>query len=406
MPFVSFDTRLVKAVSELSHASDIQQVMRIVKSVARQYSGADGVTFVLREGDKCHYADEDAIGPLWKGQRFPMDACISGWVMKNKSTAVIKDIYQDPRIPADAYRPTFVKSLTMVPVRSEDPIAAIGSYWATNYEPTTEEVNQIQALADCAAVAIANIQLHSEMQRCIINEKEARIQAEHANRAKDEFLAVVSHELRTPLTPILGWSRLLTPTSSKAELENGLKVIQRSVETQCRVVEDLLDFSRIITGKLRINRNLIPWASPIVCALEAFAPAAESKRINMVVDLDSSIKVNGDSDRLQQVAWNLIGNAVKFSNPDSKITLSLHEVGNTAQFVVLDQGIGIDPEFLPRLFERFMQYDSHSTRRHGGLGLGLSIVRHIVELHGGTVKAESAGLGKGAKFTVSLPKAA
>jgi signal transduction histidine kinase len=403
MTYVSFDTRLVKAVSELSYAKDVQDVMSIVKSVVRQYSGADGVTFVLRDGDKCHYADEDAIGPLWKGQRFPLESCISGWVMLNKTTAVIEDIYKDARIPADAYRPTFVKSLAMAPVRRDKPIAAIGAYWASTYLPTAEEVSQLETLADCAAISIANVQLRADLQRCADSEREARLLAEQASRAKDEFLAVVSHELRTPLTPLLGWVNLLSAHSPVPELENGLKVMKRSVELQRRVVEDLLDFSGIITGKMRVHLNPIPWASPIVDALESFMPLAETKRVKLNLDLDSSIIVNGDCERLQQVAWNVIGNALKFSHPNSEVTVSLRHAGANAEFSVQDAGVGIAPEFLPNLFQRFTQYDGRSTRRAGGLGLGLSIVRHIMEMHGGTVKAESEGLSRGAKFTFTLP---
>ncbi|MDE2440622.1 MAG: GAF domain-containing protein, partial [Betaproteobacteria bacterium] len=156
---------LVEVVLELSHARDLATIMAIVKRAARSLTGADGATFVLRDGDQCHYADEDAISPLWKGLRFPMSACISGWSMLNRQSAVIEDIYADPRIPADAYRPTFVKSLVMVPIRRADPVGAIGSYWAQHCRPGPERVKLLQALADTTAVALDNVRLYAELEK-------------------------------------------------------------------------------------------------------------------------------------------------------------------------------------------------------------------------------------------------
>ena len=155
---------LVNTVQELSFVRDIKSVMHIVRSAAREFSGADGVTFVLRDGNMCYYADEDAINPLWKGSWFPISTCISGWVMLNKEPAVIKDIYKDSRIPVDAYRPTFVKSLAMVPIRAQEPIGAIGNYWARHYEPSKAELEMLQALANITAVTIENIEIRDKLE--------------------------------------------------------------------------------------------------------------------------------------------------------------------------------------------------------------------------------------------------
>lgn len=163
--FAQAMAQLIGTVQELSLARDLPAVMAIVRRAARELTGADGATFVLRDGDQCHYAEENAISPLWKGRRFPMNACISGWVMLNRQSVVIEDIYKDPRIPAEAYRPTFVHSLAMVPIRTRDPVGAIGNYWAANYTPTPEQVTVLQALADTTAVALENIQAYAELKQ-------------------------------------------------------------------------------------------------------------------------------------------------------------------------------------------------------------------------------------------------
>src|SRR5574341_1374766 len=188
--------RIIGVIQELSMARDLAGIQEIVRHAARELTGADGATFVLRDGERCFYADEDAIEPLWKGKRFPMSACISGWAMLNRRAAVIEDIYSDPRIPVEAYRPTFVKSLAMIPIRTKAPVGAIGNYWARRHLASAEEVRLLQALADSTSIAIENVTLLSELRAA----KEA---AEVASWLKVGFLATVSHVLRTPLNPIV-----------------------------------------------------------------------------------------------------------------------------------------------------------------------------------------------------------
>ncbi|HEX4124531.1 MAG TPA: CHASE domain-containing protein [Tepidisphaeraceae bacterium] len=234
----------------------------------------------------------------------------------------------------------------------------------------------------------------------------ARQEAETANRTKDDFLATLSHELRTPLNAILGWAQLLELGGDPDELQHGLKTIERNARVQAQLVEDLLDLSRITSGKLRLDIKPIDPAAVVAAALDSVAPSADAKQITIDPQLDSHAgSIRGDADRLQQVIWNLLSNAIKFTPPGGNVTARLFRAGNSAVIEISDSGQGIEPEFLPHVFERLRQADSTSTRRHGGLGLGLAIVRHLVEAHGGTVEAKSAGAGRGATFRVALPLA-
>jgi PAS domain S-box-containing protein len=228
--------------------------------------------------------------------------------------------------------------------------------------------------------------------------------AEEANRAKDEFLATVSHELRTPLSAILGWTRLLRGGGLTPEKRaRALETLDRNARAQARLVEDLLDVSRIVAGKTQLQLGRVEMARVVDAALEALRPVAEAKEIRFDVALDHSLVVDGDADRLQQVAWNLLSNAIKFTPPKGQVRVRLAASGGSVGLTVHDDGQGIAPSFLPHVFERFWQADATATRTHGGLGLGLSIVRHLVEAHGGVVSAASSGPGQGATFTVQLP---
>jgi signal transduction histidine kinase/ActR/RegA family two-component response regulator len=235
----------------------------------------------------------------------------------------------------------------------------------------------------------------------------ARDTAEAANRAKDEFLAVVSHELRTPLTPIVAWTRLLKGGGlDEATSKRALDVIERNARAQTQLVEDLLDVSRIVTGKVRLDVQLVDLRRLIEAAVDATRPGAEAKgvRLQTVVDPRAGA-VSGDPQRLQQVFWNLLSNAIKFTPRGGRVQVDLRRVDSHVEVAVSDTGQGIKPEFLPYVFDRFRQADSSSTRAHGGLGIGLAIVRQVVELHGGRVRVDSAGDGQGSVFTVELPAA-
>ena len=252
-----------------------------------------------------------------------------------------------------------------------------------------------------AGIAIENARLYTAEQR-------AREMADTANRTKDEFLATVSHELRTPLTAILGWSKMLKGGALDDDKRaRATETIERNAASMSQLIEDLLDVSRIVSGKLRIEVHAVDLVTVIAAALESVQPAAEAKGIAVLRELEpSAVRVLGDAARLQQVVWNLVNNAVKFTPRGGKVTVALGSDDDNATVVVADTGKGIEPRFLPYVFEPFRQGDGGIARSAGGLGLGLGISKHIVELHGGTIEAASAGPGKGATFTVRIPKAA
>mgnify|MGYP003586186376 CR=1 FL=1 len=260
---------------------------------------------------------------------------------------------------------------------------------------------------DRALVALVSRQAADALQRARLfaAEREAREEAKAANQVKDEFLATLSHELRTPLNSILGWAHVLRHGAlDPATTVRALDAILRNADAQSRLVTDVLDASRLITGRLCLHPAPVDLRAAVRAALEAIAPAASARGVQLgFAASECPVVVTGDADRLQQVAWNLVSNAVKFTPAGGRVEVRLECEPEVVELVVADSGIGIPPEFLPRVFDRFTQADASSRRAHGGLGLGLAIVRHLVELHGGTVAASSAGPGLGARFTVRLP---
>ncbi|AUX23220.1 transcriptional regulator [Sorangium cellulosum] len=245
----------------------------------------------------------------------------------------------------------------------------------------------------------------AERARLLESERRARAQAEGANRLKDEFLATLSHELRTPLNAILGWSQLLqAPGIDPEKRARGLQAIERNARGQAQIIEDILDVSRIITGKVRIARRLVDAGAIVGAAVESLRPTAEAKGVALDLAIETpDARLSADATRLQQVCWNLVSNAIKFTPAGGTVRVAVAHEGDRLRLEVSDTGQGIAPDFLPFVFDRFRQADSSTTRRHGGVGLGLSIVRHLVELHGGHVSARSEGDGKGATFEVTLP---
>lgn len=397
--------KLVDVVQRLSMVENMQSIVNIVKTAARNLTGADGATFVLKDRGFCHYVDEDAIAPLWKGKRFPLESCVSGWAMHHKTAAVIPDIYQDPRVPADAYRPTFVRSMVMVPIRKESPIGAIGNYWARLHEPSEREIDLLQSLADSTSIAISNVQLLESLQRALEQEKMARLEVDRQLSLRDEFISVASHELKTPLTPVLIHVQVLQKLLSGSALAppRPEKLVQsvNSIEKQFRrfahLVENLLDVSRIRLGKLQIrSEDGVDLAEIIEKTVSQFQGISPS-----VIDmqLEGNLQGSWDRMRVEQIVTNLVSNAIRYGE-GRRILVGARSGGDSVELYCQDHGVGIPKEAQERIFQRFER--ASKIESYGGLGLGLFIVRQIVAQHGGTIWVESEP-GKGATFRVRLP---
>jgi signal transduction histidine kinase len=274
--------------------------------------------------------------------------------------------------------------------------------------PVEENIRIVLFAAFCVFIAILFHRMRDDrrqLEASIAQLRRARDEAEEANRLKDEFLALVSHELRTPLNAMLGWLSLVrTGSLTPARTSHALDIVHRNAAAQAQLVGDLLDVAGSLTGKMPMELTPVDLAAIVDSAAEAIRPSADARQVRFEVEIaQRPIHVLGDTGRLTQVLWNLLTNAVKFTPAGGSVRLAVSEPQQQAQIVVEDTGAGIDPEFLPRVFERFTQADTGTTRRHGGVGLGLSIVRHIVELHGGSVIAESEGPSRGSRFTVLVP---
>ncbi len=391
--------RLVQAVKDLSSARDVPTIQEIVKRAARELNGADGATFVLRDGDQCFYADEDAIAPLWKGQRFPMQTCISGWAMMNRQPAVVEDIAFDSRIPLDAYRPTFVRSLVMVPIRTESPIGAIGNYWATPRIPTDEEVALIQALADSTSIALENVQVYQELEQRVATRT---AELKDANNALEEFSYFASHDLRAPVRHVHAFADILREDHAAALSDEGRHALDRikaAALTMGDLLEGLLELAYSGQQALRVaNVDMNALAILAVEVARDQAAAATGFRIGTLAS------AQGDKVLLRQVWTNLIGNAAKYSsaNPQPVVEIGSIDVAGETRYFVRDNGVGFAMADADKLFGAFRRLES--GKAFAGSGVGLAIVHRIVTRHGGRVWAEST-LGQGATFYFTLAPA-
>lgn len=389
----------------------------ITSTLARllgEHLGADRCAYAEVEADEDHFfipgdytrGDTHSIVGSYSMSSFGAEVLR---LMRENKPYIVHDVDNDEQVTKEdlaAYRQTAIRAVICVPLHKNGRFAACMA--VHQKQPRLwmpEEVELVSFVSNRFWESIERARAVKSLNESFTREQEARHAAETANRIKDEFLATVSHELRTPLNAILGWSTLLRGGKLDAEgSERALETVVRSARSQSQLIDDLLDISRIITGKLRLEITELDLSEVITAAVDAARPAAEAKGIDLQVRLDPETGVIcGDANRLQQIVWNLLSNAVKFTPKNGRVRLRLEKNNSHVEIIVSDTGKGIGPEFLPYIFDRFRQADQTTTRRQGGLGLGLSITRQLVEMHGGTVHAESEGEGKGATFTVKLP---
>lgn len=396
---------LVKAVQELSLSRNIETVMSIVRTAARKLTGADGATFVLRDDDKCYYAEEDAITPLWKGQRFPMNVCVSGWAMLNRRPAVIEDIFKDDRVPVDAYRPTFVRSLVMVPIRSMEPIGAIGNYWASKRRPTEEEVTLLQSLADITAVTMENIQVYNQLEQ-LVNERtreliESLDREKEMNADKTRLVSMVSHEFKTPLTGILSSASLLERYDGPNVSEKKIKHyghIKASVKNLVSILDNLLTVDKIELGKAETRYETFNLKAFIEEVMEEMQIILKNGQ-HFVYTHNGDISVLQDSKILRNVLLNLFSNASKYSSEHKSIDISSNVTQGQVTIKVQDHGIGIPEEDQQYIFTDFFRAKNASEIQ--GTGLGLNIVRRYMDLIHGSISFSSEP-HQGTNFTVEF----
>jgi PAS domain S-box-containing protein len=408
-----FIMQLDEAVRPLETPEEITQTLA---RLLGEHLAADRCAYAEVETDENHFyipgdytrGDTASIVGRYAMESFGAEVLR---LMRENKPYVVHDVDNDPQVSEDdlaAYRQTEIQAVICVPLHKNGRFAACMA--VHQKEPrrwTNEEIELVSFVSHRFWESIERARVVKSLNESLAREQEARRSAETANRIKDEFLATLSHELRTPLNAVLGWSSMLRSGRLGAEdTARALETVERSARAQSQLIDDLLDISRIITGKLRLEVTKIDLVRVIEGAIDAVRPAAQAKEIQIETDVDPAVgAITGDADRLQQVVWNLLSNAVKFTPEKGRVQVSLERVDSHIQITVNDTGKGIAPEFLPFIFDRFRQADQTTTRRQGGLGLGLSIVRQLVELHGGRVRAESAGAGRGASFIVRLPTA-
>lgn len=388
---------LMGAVERLAGANDELEVAAIVRGAARKLTGADGISVVLKKDDRVHYVDEDAVGPLWKGQDFPVEACISGWAIMHRETVVIEDITGDPRIPLAAYQPTFVKSLAMAPVGLPDPIAAIGAYWGTMRRPTDDEVSALETMARAASVAMENVRLRRDL-------RQALEEAHSAERAKSAFLANMSKEIRTPLNGLATMVELLDRAQTDPRQKQLCAVLKSSAEDTVQLVCDILDFARLESGRSSLFSTHFDLVAAVRAAATPHAIRAAERGLSLDIEIAKEAEgiFVGDSARVRQIVDLLAANAVKYTDQGG-VTIRVEEeervgVRSLFKLSVIDTGLGFDETTAGALFERFSQGDTP----RGGLGLGLAIADAIARAMGGAISA-SAESGAGSVFVVRLP---
>jgi signal transduction histidine kinase/CheY-like chemotaxis protein len=411
--------------AKLAAQLDLESVVQSVTDAATQLSGAQFGAFFYAVPDEqgdvfTLYTLSGAPRSAFEGFGHPRATPVFAPTFRGEGVIRSGDITKDPRYGQWAPHHGMpqghlpVRSYLAVPVVTQSGEVVGGLFFG---HPSADVFSEraerlVIGIAAQAAISIDNARLYTQQKRAaeerarlLAAEKTARLEIERVSLMKDEFLATLSHELRTPLNAVLGWSDLLlSRLPEDQETRRGLETIARNARAQAQLIDDLLDMNRIVSGKIRLDVRKLDLATVVEAALESVRPSVAAKELRLRATVEPHAgPVFGDPNRLQQVVWNLLSNAVKFTAKGGTIDLRLERVGSHVEITVSDSGIGIAAEFLPHLFERFSQAETSTTRKFGGLGLGLAIVRQLVDLHGGTIDARSPGEGKGATFVVTLP---
>ena len=389
---------LVMAIQELSIAPNMERIIDVVSTSARKLVNASGATFVLREDDLCYYVNEDAVSELWKGQRFPIANCISGWAMEHCEAVTITDIYADSRIPIEAYKKTFVRSLAIVPIRKYNPLGAIGAYWDVTYSPTPMEVQLLQTLADATARAVENVQFVGNLELRVVQRTE---QLEAVNKELEAFSYSVSHDLRAPLRHINGFIDLFLEKKStqlNAEELSYLNTVTKSANQMGELIDALLSFSRL--NRTELLKKPIDTLKLIHHSLQIFENEINSRSIEInIADIAESY---GDYQLIYQVWTNLLSNAIKYTSKKEKAIIEIGSFvkNNKTIFYIKDNGAGFKMKYADKLFGVFQRL--HKSRDFDGIGIGLANIKRIISRHGGECWAEGEP-ETGATFFFSLP---
>ncbi len=406
---------LVRVVQELSLARDLPTIMQIVRRAARELTGADGATFVLREGDLCHYAEENAIAPLWKGRRFPMSACISGWVMAHGEATAIEDIYADPRVPIDAYRPTFVHSLAMVPIRARDPIGAIGNYWSTRHAATREELALLQALADSTSIAMENVSVYAELEQRVrdrteeLEAKSRELLAQHEallelQRQKAALSALVVHDLRSPASAIMFSASMRLRADDLRPVDRRYwRGVFASAEHIARTAANLLDIASSHDGELRPKLAEVDVGALFAEVRDLLLPLAQRREqtISLLTDVPRA-SLRADPALLARVLQNLLDNALRHAPRGSTVRLEARLEGGSVEIAVSDEGPGIPAYLRDRILSTHLRRGDEASEAHSGWGFGLTFCRLAVDAHGGAIWIEDLE-PRGTRFRIRLP---
>jgi signal transduction histidine kinase len=406
--------RLIGVVQDLSLARDLATIMDVVRVAARELTSADGASFVLREGDCCYYAEECAVGPLWKGRRFPLSTCISGWVMLHGEGVVIEDVYEDARVPADAYRPTFVKSLAMVPIRTKCPIGAIGNYWASRHRATDDELALLQALADSTSVAIENVEVYTALEDRVrertleLEAAQRDLSAKHdalveLQRQKAALSALVVHDLKSPAcTILLSASQRLHAADLPTSDRRSWSRVQCAAAHIHRTALNLLDIANSEDGGLVAKPEPIDVSALLAEAREDLCPQAERREITIEIACDVPPNaLHADRNLLRRVLQNLLDNAVRHSPTRATVRVEACALESGVEIAVRDEGPGVPPALRERVFDRYRRL-AREGDASSDFGLGLTFCRLAVEAHGGTIAIDD-NLPRGSCFHFSIP---